>query len=120
MGEEEKCSVSLVLLNNNIAIYSWKQLKQPVPQFCTELPHAADIRLDLRPLVITIYELVPGPARACASSSVNVCNPQYFSDIIIKYSHQTNRIMHISLLKYYIVIIGSEGPCGRKDDEFFL
>ena len=98
MGEEEKCSVSL-LLNNNIAIYSWKQLKQPVPQFCTELPHAADIRLDLRPLVITIYELVPGPARACASSSVNVCNPQYFSDINIKYSHQTNRIMHISLLK---------------------
>ena len=58
MGEKEKCSVSL-LLNNNVAIYSWKQLKQPVPQFCTELPHAADIRLDLRPLVITIYELVP-------------------------------------------------------------
>ena len=37
-----------LLLNNNIAIYSWNQLKQPVPQFCTEFPHAADTRLDLR------------------------------------------------------------------------
>lgn len=101
MGEE-KCSVSL-LLNNNIAIYSWKQLKQPLPQFCTELPHAADIRLDLRPLVITIYELVPGPAWACASSTVYVCNPSILPISILN--------LHIGDI-LYIVTIGSEGQSG--------
>ena len=38
------------------------------------IPACCRHQIGSQTLVITIYELVPGPARACAGSLVNVCS----------------------------------------------